>query len=404
MRQEIMAGLAAGFGMIPGLVVIPALLMRTGMDFTGAYTACVLVSIAATLLFGAWLRLPLAVSCSPALTGWLAYIVILSHGSSWQAALGASFFASAGALLLATKFRGCLAEAVPGHLQELLPAAVGLMLIFLGLMQGRLLVGAPIGMVMPGNLADPVAFYALSGIVLTLALLVWKKPFAIPLGMLLTAVFSFAEGFWVLPAAPFLLPEGLDKVALQLDLEKGLAMPDVILALLVFQILTVNGMRMALRQQHGREISWIVFGAGAVGAWVGAFPPVIAQESAIAKAAGAKNGRSAWTVAAVLGGLLFCEPAMAAFASFPAITAPALAGAGYVLLRSVRHVSLEDPAKLVSGLALLLLLPLTQDFVLGIGLAVIAYGLCRLFQGRWREISPMVYVLSVVFFVTLQIR
>ena len=230
MRQEIMAGLAAGFGMIPGLVVVPALLMRTGMDFTGAYTACVLVSIAATLLFGAWLRLPLAVSCSPALTGWLAYIVILSHGSSWQAALGASFFASAGALLLATKFRGCLAETVPGHLQELLPAAVGLMLIFLGLMQGRLLLGAPIGMVMPGNLADPVAFYALTGIVLTLALLVWKKPFAIPLGMLLTAVFSFAEGFWVLPAAPFLLPEGLDKVALQLDLEKGLAMPDVILA------------------------------------------------------------------------------------------------------------------------------------------------------------------------------
>ena len=157
-------------------------------------------------------------------------------------------------MLLVTKFRGCLAEAVPGHLQELLPAAVGLMLIFLGLMQGRLLVGAPIGMVMPGNLADPVAFYALTGIVLTLALLVWKKPFAIPLGMLLTAVFSLAEGFWVLPAAPFLLPEGLDKVALQLDLEKGLAMPDVILALLVFQILTVNGMRMALRQQPlGRE-------------------------------------------------------------------------------------------------------------------------------------------------------
>ena len=401
MRQEIMTGLAVGFGMVPGLVVIPALLMRTGMDFTGAYTACVLMSLTATLLFGAWLRLPLAASCSPALTGWLVYIVILSHGNSWQAVLGASFFASAGALLLATKFRGCLAEAVPGHLREFLPAAVGLMLIFFGLVQGRLLVGAPIGLVMPGNLADPVAFYALIGIVLTLALLVWEKPFAIPLGMLLTAVLSFAEGFWVLPAAPFLLPEGLDRVALQLDLEKGLAMPDVILTLLIFQVLTMEGMRIALRHRRGREIASVVCGAGVVGAWLGAFPPVIAQESAIAKAVEAKSGRVAWIVAAVLGGLLFCEPAMAAFASFPAITAPALVGAGYLLLRQMKYAGSVDPAEMVSGVVLLLLLPLSQDFVLGIGLAVIAYVLLRLFQGQWRGISPTVDVLSLVFFVVL---
>ncbi|MBQ7479204.1 MAG: NCS2 family permease, partial [Selenomonadaceae bacterium] len=401
MRQEIFAGLAMGFGMVPGLTVVPSLLVRTGMDFTGAYTACVLVSLAATALLG-WLRLPLAAACNPALVGWLAYLVILSHGHSWQAALGASFFASLlSVVFLATRLRSYVLQAFPRHLRRLLPMAVGLMLIFLGLIQGRLLVGAPIGIIMPGDLADPVAFYSLVGIVLTVALLVWRKSFAIPLGMLLTAAYSFVGGFWVLPDAPFLLPEGLDRTAGQLCLAEGLAMPEVIFVLAVFQMMAVEGVRASLWQRRGKSISAAVCGASCVGTWAGCFPLVLAPESALGAAAGAKGRCAAWTAAAVLALCLFCEPVMASFASFGAITAPALVGAGYALMARMGRCHMRTSAEHVSGLALLLILPLTQDFSLGLGMAVISYGLVRLFQGEGRRVPVMVYVMSLVFFACL---
>lgn len=49
MRQEIPAGIAMGVALIPGLTVVPTLLVKTGMDFAGAYAACVLASLLAVI-------------------------------------------------------------------------------------------------------------------------------------------------------------------------------------------------------------------------------------------------------------------------------------------------------------------------------------------------------------------
>ena len=42
---------------------------------------------------------------------------------------------------------------------------------------------------------------------------------------------------------------------------------------------------------------------------------------------------------------------------------------------------------------------LTYSITDGLGFGVIVYSLCKIFSGKWREISPVMYVLSLVFLV-----
>ncbi len=280
--REILAGITAGLGMLPGFVMIPTLLSRAGMDFTASYTACTGLAILSTLLLGGLLKLPVVAVCSVPIASWLVCLVILSHGHSWQAVLGASFLASLLCLSVYLFSHGHWFElAVPHHLRKRLPGAMGLMLILLGLMHGHLLVISPAGLLTSGNLADPAAFYTLLGILITAVLAVRKCTCAIFAGMLFTAVASFAEGFWVLPAAPILLPEGLERIAFRPDLPEAFSMPEVILMLALLQVTAVEGVKTALRQPDGRGIPSVVFGMSGLGAWMGSFPLTLAPESAI---------------------------------------------------------------------------------------------------------------------------
>ena len=63
---------------------------------------------------------------------------------------------------------------------------------------------------MIGGFYDPLAYWSLLGIVLTLALSACRCRNALFFGMVFTLAATFLEGFWVIPAAPFFLPEGLE--------------------------------------------------------------------------------------------------------------------------------------------------------------------------------------------------
>lgn len=412
--REMLPGFLTAVSLAVSLLLLPTLFVQAGADFMGVYTASMFMAIAGCLIFGR-LGLPVAAAPSAALSAWLVSVIILAHGVSWQMVL----FMGAAVSLVLTLLLGILIKSgrlkrlgslFPACIADSLRGALGLMLIFQGFYQGHLLLGSPVGLLQLGNLSDPVAYLSLAGIIAMLALMAVKNRYAVLGGVFVTALLAFIGGFWVLPDAPFFLPEGLDKTGLQLifmngwDNIRACDYVNLTLFLLLYLCFTSWGGLAALmpqekRQEEGRMAKSVLTlsGLSFVSCLLGSMPLTAAPESAVGQSMGGRSGRMAYFTAAFLLLLLFAEPTMKSMASFTAILAPAMFGAGLVLLQDFAHAFAGGlPEKTAAGL-LFLLLPLTQNIAAGIGAACIAYVSLKILAGESREVSVFQRLLAVLF-------
>src|SRR3979490_3637456 len=126
---DVVGGVTTFFTMAYIVVVNPAILSTagTGMPFTGALTATVLVASSMTLLMGLYARLPFAVAPGMGLNAFFAFTIVLQNKVPWQTALGMGFWA--GALVLAvsaTPLREQIALAIPVWLRKAAAGGIGL--------------------------------------------------------------------------------------------------------------------------------------------------------------------------------------------------------------------------------------------------------------------------------------
>lgn len=409
MWTELCAGLTAGGSSLAGLLLVPMLLSQLGMDFAGAYTAFVLVSIMGTLLM-AFLRLPLLLMPSAAISSSLVYLVGISQGISWQQLLGISFAAAGtGMLLFLSPWGQKVNAAVPEIIQRLMPAGLGVMLIMLGLSQGRIVIRSAWSVTMLGNFQDPLAYWGLVGILLTLVMLAMKVRNALLWGFVLTAACTLAEGFWAMPEAPFFQPAGLNFTAGQLTLaavtEKSLGQMAAAGLSLFMMLSCVNlGCMQALlvdKKRMDRSLA-AVFGVGVLGALLGSLAPRIAPLSAVGVMAG---GRGRWTslgAASVLLLALFCEPIVQSMAAFPAMIVPVLVGTGLLLLQeTARKLGREIPVwqlpEMGAAIGLLMIMPLSGSISVGLGTAIVGWCFLTAAGGAWRKVPKGAWFLSFCF-------
>src|SRR5438270_7968212 len=173
----------------PGILATPG----TGMPFSGAMTATVLIASSMTLLMGLYARLPFAVAPGMGLNAFFAFTIVLQGHVPWQTALGMVFWS--GVLFLAvsaTPLREYIALAIPAALRKAAAAGIGLLLTFIGLRNAGLIVGDPATLVRMGTLDHRAAFLLL-GIVIAVTLMRRNNPLAF-----LAAIFSVTALAWTL--------------------------------------------------------------------------------------------------------------------------------------------------------------------------------------------------------------
>src|SRR5258707_3409910 len=92
---DIVGGVTTFFTMAYIVVVNPSILSTTGtgMPFSGALTATVLIASSMTLLMGLYARLPFAVAPGMGLNAFFPFTIVLQSQVPWQTALGMVFWA-----------------------------------------------------------------------------------------------------------------------------------------------------------------------------------------------------------------------------------------------------------------------------------------------------------------------
>ena len=378
---------------------------EAGAYFPAVYALTLALCLAGTALL-ARRGLPLVLAPDLGTACWLIYLIVISHGVTLP--LLYACLAAAAALvwlLLRCGAAGRALSAFPPCLRAALPLALGLLLFLWGAEQGRLLLASPLHLVMLGDFADPLAYFTLLGLLMLLGLRALRlPPLAAVLGaFLVTALLSLAEGFWVVPPAPFYLPEGLDRAAgLFLRAGEGetavlagaaAAFPWLVAVLLFTSWGTIAALFPRLGRGDGaasggvpaasekaglRGVLSALAAVNVLAALAGVLPLMASRLSALAGREGARRPRAfACGACAIYALLLFAAPLARELVSFPAALALLALAAGLSLLRRARLPRLRLVEERAAVLSLVLIVPLTYDIALGLSLSLVAYVLLR---------------------------
>lgn len=390
------------------VVVNPAILSTpgTGIPFTGALTATVLVCVTMTLLMGLYARLPFGVAPGMGLNAFFTYTIIINGHVPWPTALGIIFWAGVIFLLVsATPLREQIALSYPPHLRRATAAGIGLLLTFLGLQNGGFVAANPATMVGPGSL-DHRALFTLAGLLISVWLSRRDNPFAYLAGIAFVTAGAWIGGYVTPPAAWFSAPD-FSSVLFKLDVWGALRLsllPALITVMLTdlfdslstfigvanaANLVDANGEPTRLRQ--GLIVDAVAtFGAGLFGTSSG----TAYVESIAGIRMGARSGTAAVVTALCFLPCLFIAPLAAAIPPFA--TAAVLILVGVSMFQSVTSVTFEELETAVPAFATLVLIPLTFSITQGILWGFILHAVLHAVAGRARAVTPAAWGLAAV--------
>ena len=407
-RTEAIAGLTTFLTMAYIVVVNPAILSTegTGITFSGALTATVLVCFGMTLLMGLYAKLPYAVAPGMGLNAFFTYSIILGQQVPWQTALGIVFWS--GVLFLtvsATPLREMVAKAIPRNLRFAVGAGIGIFLTFIGLKNAGLIAADPVTFVKPGDIGwQSVA--TLAGVVIAAWLIKRKSSLAFLLAIAFVTVIALIAGWVKLPAKVFDAPD-FSTTVLKLDIIGALklSLAPAIISIMFTDLFDSLSTFMGVSHtanlvdesgepknlQRGLIVdSFATFSAGLFGSSPGT--------AYIESVAGIEmGGRTGWTSVFTALCFLPCLFIAPLAAMVPAnATAVVLLMVGVFMFRSVKEISFEHLEDSIPAFLTIILIPLTFSISQGILWGFISYVVLYLVAGRYREISPMMYVLAVI--------
>jgi len=120
-------------------------------------------------------------------------------------------------------------------------------------------------------------------------------------------------------------------------------------------------------------------------------------ESAAGVRAGGRTGLVGVVVAALFLASLFLAPLAGSVPAYA--TAPALFYVACLMARGLAELDWEDVTEYAPAVVTALAMPLTFSIANGIAFGFIAYAAAKLLAGRWRQASPALVVLALLFLV-----
>jgi len=427
-----MAGVTTFMTMAYILAVNPSVLGSAGMDPTAVLLATAIASFIGTACMALWANLPIVLSAGMGLNAYLAYTVVQGYGYSWQIALLAVFVEGLTFIVLSlTNVREAIFNAIPLTLKRGVSVGIGLFIAFIGLQNAGLAVDSATLVTITSftenfHTSGICALLALIGLLVMVALYMYKVKGAILLGILITwcmGMLCEVTGLYIPDAAngyytlfPALGMTDFSRLGMtfgqcfQVDLDAvGIVnFIVVVLSFLFVDLFDTLGVLVGVAtkgnmlDKNGRlpQIKPALMAdavATTAGAVLGTSTITSFVESASGVAAGGRTGLAAFTAAILFLISMFFAPIFIAIPSFA--TAPALILVGFLMLGTVREIRFDEDnmAEAIPAYLAIIAMPLFYSISEGISLGIISYVVLHVLAGKYKEVSPLMYVLAVLF-------
>lgn len=430
-RTEVIAGITTFMTMAYILAVNPNMLAVAGMDATAVLIATCLASFVGTICMALMANYPFALAPGMGLNAYFAYTVCGNMGYDWRVALAAVAVEGVIFIILSlTNVREAIFNAIPGTLKKGVSAGIGLFIAFIGLQNAHLVVNNDSTLISYVDFAGTFhtqgicAILALIGTFVIAVLYYQGIKGSILIGIAATWILGMlaqAAGLYVIDAEngfyslypsfqltdftkigetfgqvfkadfsnvsisnfivvlfAFLFVDMFDTigtlvgVATKADmLDKNEKLPRIKQALLADAVATTAG---------------AVFGTSTTTTFV---------ESSAGVGAGARTGLASVVTGFLFLAAIFFAPVFTAIPGFA--TAPALIFVGFLMLGAVVQIDFNDLTEAVPAYLCLLAMPLMYSISEGIAMGVISYVVINVCCGKTKKITPLMYVLAVLF-------
>jgi adenine/guanine/hypoxanthine permease len=406
-RRELLAGVTTFMTMSYVVIVNPRILSDAGMPVDGVLFATCISAALATLIMGLWANYPIALAPGMSLNSYFTYSVVIGRGLSWETALGLVFLSGLLFLLLTlTKLREQIVNGIPDALKHGTAGGIGLFIAFIGLRNAQIVIPNKATIIGIGHIGDPQVLLAAAGLILIAILMARRIGSAILLGIvaITLAGIPFRLAHW--PEHFFSLPHP-SGTFLKLDLRAAarIGLGELIFVFFFVDLFDNVGTLVGVCEEGGflrdgklprasRALLADAFGT-ILGALTGTSTVTSYIESAAGVAAGARTGLGNVVIAALFLVAMFCAPLVAAIPNYA--TAPALVLVGALMCGSLARVRWDDFSSAFPAFITLVATPLTFSIATGLSLGLLSFTFIKMGTGKYREISPLIWVLSVLF-------
>lgn len=423
--SEMLAGLTTFATMAYILFVNPVILGEAGMDRGALLVATALAAGIGSILMGLIANLPFALAPGMGMNAYFTYVVVKGMGIPWQTALAATFVDGVIFLILSVMpFRAKMIEDIPFNIKLAAAAGIGLFISLIGLKSVGMVTASPATLVTMGNLIQPAMILTFAGLFLMATLMHFEVRGAMLWGILAVTLVGL-----VVPA-PGDNPDHRPLVSLaQLswpnfsDLGRGLFKLDFPSAMqLGFVKIVFTFTFVSLFDTAGTfvglatRLGWIDHDrptfeeaprgllAESLAIMAGALLGVSTTTTYIESAAGiAQGGRTGLT--AIFAGVFFCcSVLLAPLATLipPQATAPVLLLVGYLMLQPLVKLKLDDLTEALPAFLTLIMIPFTFNIAKGLTWGLVSHCTLKICTGRWREITPMMGILTILCLLSLK--
>ncbi|MBR2929271.1 MAG: NCS2 family permease [Oscillospiraceae bacterium] len=430
-KTEVMAGITTFMTMAYILAVNPSILADAGMDPSAVLIATAIASFIGTCCMAFMANLPFVLSAGMGLNAYLAYTVVLGFGYSWQMALLAVFAEGIIFIILSlTNVREAIFNAIPLTLKRGVSVGIGLFIAFIGLQNAGLAVDSSTLVTITSftenfSTHGICALLALIGTLITAALHIKNVRGSILVGILATWLLGILcqltglyvptpdAGFYSLIPTEFISADfsALGKTfgqCFRMDFSQFRLLDFIVV---IFSFLFVDlfdtlgtligvatkadmldeeghlpGIKPALMADAIGTTAGAILGTSTVTTFV---------ESASGVSAGGRTGLTALT-----SGLLFLLSTLFApiFIAIPSFaTAPALIMVGFLMVSSVTEIRFDNLDESIPAYIAIIAMPLFYSISEGISLGIISYVILNTVTGKAKKVTPLMYVLALLF-------
>ena len=408
-RTEIVAGITTFLTMSYILAVNPTMFGELdGMPVGSVFTSTALAAIVGCLAMAFVGKLPFGLAPGMGLNAFFVYSVCMGMGYSWQFALTAVLIEGLIFIVLTlTNLREAIVNAIPMSLRNAIGAGIGLFIAFIGLKSAGVVVADGATLVALGDVTSGSALLAFIGLVITGFMYSRNVPGAILLGIIITMVIGIPLGvteFKGIVSAP----ESIAPIFCQFEFDKIFSVDMLVVVFTFFfidmfdtvgtlvgvctkaKMMDENGNIYRVKQAFMADSI-----ATTVGALLGTSTTTTYVESAAGVAQGGRSGLTALIVGCCFVVAMFFSPL---FLSIPsAATAPALIIVGLLMAEQIKNVDFDNFSESIPAFVCMITMPLTYSISNGILIGMITYVLMNMICGKFKKLSPAMYVLAILF-------
>jgi len=432
-RTEVIAGITTFLTMGYILFVNPQILglvtdkNGTALAFPQVLTVTALAAGVMTLAMGLYARYPFAIAAGLGLNGFVAFTLVGTMGLTWPQAMGVIVIEGAIiSVLVLTRVREWIINAIPMDLKRAIGIGIGLFLAIIGLHNA--------GIVVLGNDAVPVTIAAnlttlriltfVVGLVLAAALVARKTKGALLISILGTTVFAtllniiwgnkaiwdaVGPGIAQIPSRIFDNPDfGLvGKVNFGVFSVLGFATAAAaIVSVMLSDFFDTAGTVMGIADEAGmldedgklpgmNRVLFVDSLAAAVGGLTSSSSNTTYIESASGVSEGGRTGLASVVTGVLFLLCLFISPVAGIIP--PEATAPVLVIVAYFMIQSIGQIDWRDPGIGIPALLTMVLMPFTYSITNGVGVGFLSYVVIRTLQGRAKDIHPLLWLVAGIF-------